>query len=792
MSAGFGPRRGVDIDITERGIPDLSAAARDRWEAFDQVYRSLCAILFNYAPLSGHPGGSISSGRFVATLLFGGMDYDVARPDRSDADQVVYAAGHKALGLYAMWALRDEIARLGAPDLLPSDPAERLRLEDLLGFRRNPTNRTPLYLEFGAKALDGHPTPATPFVPVATGASGVGMASSVGLAIAMADTFGVGGPRIHIVEGEGGLTPGRVSEALAAAGTASLGNAVVHLDWNQSSIDSDRVCREGDVPGDYVQWTPGELFFLHDWNVIHVPDGTDFAQILAAQALARELDTGQPTAIVYRTTKGWRYGIEGRKSHGGGHALCSAEFFQSLVPLLAPGPEGLPSCPPHDTRCRSGSDHAQVERCYWTALQHVRAALAGQTPVVEALAGDLRRAVERLDASGRRPRSDAPDVGAAFRSAEGAVDAPPPDGLALEPGSSVPLRTQLGRVLGHLNRASGGAVIVAAADLLDSTAVSDGAAGFPKGYFNAHANPGSRTLSAGGIAEDAMCGILSGLSSFGRHIGVGSSYGAFIAPLGHISARLHAIGCQAREAVRGEPYRPFVLVCGHAGLKTGEDGPTHADPQALQLLQENFAPGTMITLTPWEPSEIWYLVAAGLAARPAVLAPFVTRPSEPVLDREGLGLAPARDAARGVYLLRAARGERHGTVVLQGSGVTYAFVRETLPLLEREGIDVDVFHVSSVELFDTLDEATRREVFPEERALEAMGVTGFTLPTLYRWVRSDRGLRHSVFPFRRGHYLGSGPGPEVIHEAGLDGEGQLRAVTAYVNELARIPAGVGG
>jgi len=31
-----------------------------------------------------------------------------------------------------------------------------------------------------------------------------------------------------------------------------------------------------------------------------------------------------------------------------------------------------------------------------------------------------------------------------------------------------------------------------------------------------------------------------------------------------------------------------VLVCAHAGLKTGEDGPTHADPQPLQLLQENF------------------------------------------------------------------------------------------------------------------------------------------------------------------------------------------------------------
>ena len=52
----------------------------------------------------------------------------------------LYAAGHKALGLYAMWALRNEIVRIGAPELLPQDDRMQLRLEDLLGFRRNPVN----------------------------------------------------------------------------------------------------------------------------------------------------------------------------------------------------------------------------------------------------------------------------------------------------------------------------------------------------------------------------------------------------------------------------------------------------------------------------------------------------------------------------------------------------------------------------------------------------------------------------------------------------------------------------
>src|SRR5688572_5147906 len=118
----FGPRRCMFINAAERmaeeGEP-LEEAALDDCETLDLFYRTLCAVLYNYAPLSGHPGGSISCGRFVARLLFDTMDYDLARPTRRDADIISFAAGHKALGLYAMWALRNEIARIAAPELLP-------------------------------------------------------------------------------------------------------------------------------------------------------------------------------------------------------------------------------------------------------------------------------------------------------------------------------------------------------------------------------------------------------------------------------------------------------------------------------------------------------------------------------------------------------------------------------------------------------------------------------------------------------------------------------------------------
>jgi len=783
----FGPRRGVYVDardLLEDDTPPLSPAEVEQLEGFDLVYRSLCALLYNYVPLSGHPGGSISSGRFVQALLFHTMHYDLADPDREDADLISYAAGHKALGLYALWALRNEVARIAAPHLLPADPRRQLRLEDLLGFRQSPTRRTPLFVQLQSKALDGHPTPATPFLRLATGASGVGVASSLGLAFAAADAFGKHAPKVHVVEGEGGLTPGRVAEALAATGTASIGNAILHVDWNQASIDSNHVCRDGEKPGDYVQWDPVELAYLNDWNVIYVPGGFDFNQIVAAQQAALRMENGQPTAIVYRTTKGWQYGIEGRASHGAGHKLCADAFFGAVAPLLEGVAAELPRCPIDAQLCQGGQDSAVIEKCAWDALLVVRRRLETDLAVTRYLAGRLLESRDGLDRLVRLPRADAPRVEAVYETAREMLAAAPED-LMSKVGSSATLRGELGLALAHCNRRSGGALLTAAADLLGSTSVNVIGESFGPGFYNAQGNPAARTLSLGGICEDGATGILSGISTFGHHIGVVASYGAFLAPLAHIGSRLHAIGSQARQAVSGDAFKPMVVICAHAGLMTGEDGPTHADPQALQLLQENFPPGTVVTLTPWEPREIWTLVGAALAGRPAVVAPFVTRPSVRVPDRARLGLAPASTAATGVYKLRQARGKPDGVVVLQESGATLAFVEEALPLLEKAGIDLDVYYVASSELFDRLAPAEQERVFPAAAAEQAMGITGFTRQTMYRWIRSARGREFTLHPFQHGHFLASGRGEAVMQEAGLDGVSQYEAIRCFLGASPR-------
>lgn len=791
----LGPRRGQFYDVNDilKSVDPVQKSELDKFEKLDLIYRTLCGILYNFVPTSGHPGGSISSGRFVESVIYKTADYNFSDPRLESNDMVVYAAGHKAMGLYAMYALRNELVRAFKPGLLP-DENNQLRFEDLLGFRRNPVNDTPLFKKFKSKALDGHPTPSTPFVKVATGASGVGVPSGFGLALGAVDYFGDSAPKVHMVEGEGGMTPGRVAEALAAASSMCLHNIIMHIDFNQASIDSNRVCRDGELRGDYVQWDPAELAYLHDFNVIYVDDGKDHNKCIVAQAFAKQLNNGMPTAIVYRTIKGWQYGIEGRGSHGAGHKFCSPEYYNFLSTFENTFGVKMPVFVAKNTtelknefgqlvpQFEGDWNRINIEKYYWDTLLIVRDVIE-KNKDLSFFAEAVEDSKKRLEKLNRKPRESKPELDKLYSDKSINVNDIPEE-LKIVPGSVTTIRAVLGSSLGYINKKTNGAVLGVAADLLGSTSVNLVGEGFQNGFFNSKSNPGSRILTVGGICEDAMGGMMAGLGAYGRHMGVSSSYGAFISAMEHTDARLHAIGEMSKVEHYGGNYNTWILVNAHAGLKTGEDGPTHADPQCLQLLQGNFPKGTVITLTPWEPGEVWSLLVAGLMKRPAVLSPYVTRPNEKIFDRKALNLAPASEAAKGMYLLRKADPKKKldGSIVLQESGVTIEFVSYVLPKLDAEGYNVNVYYISSAELFDLLPEKEKEEIYPQEVAQTALGITGFTLPTMEKWITSYEGRKRILHPFRNGHFLGSGTAEIVLKQAGLDGEGIYAEVINYLKK----------
>jgi len=94
-------------------------------------------------------------------------------------------------------------------------------------------------------------------------------------------------------------------------------------------------------------------------------------------------------------------------------------------------------------------------------------------------------------------------------------------------------------------------------------------------------------------------------------------------------------------------------------------------------------------------------------------------------------------------------------------------------------VNMNVYYVASAELFGLLSDKEQEKIMPTERTYEAMGITDFTLPTMYQWVRSKEGLKRTLHSFCGNHYLGSGQAHKVLEEAGVHAEGQLKAILEY-------------
>jgi transketolase len=747
-------------DILVEKEYQLSDSEVKLFEKLEVLYRSLCAVLYNYVPLSGHPGGSISSGPIALNLVYNVMAYDLKRPYQQGFDILSYAAGHKALGLYALSAIRNEIAKTYAPELLPKE-SWQLRLEDLLGFRKAPTVNTKYFKEFNSKSLDGHPVPLTPFVCLTTGASGVGFGASVGLALAAAINYKEKAPKVNVLEGEGGLTAGRVAEALAIASRAGLDNLIIHLDWNQASIDSDKVCAKDGTCGDYVAWQPTELFYVNGLNVIEVEDGSDFKQVYGAQKFANSLNNGVPTAIVYKTIKGRKYGIEGRKSHGSGHKFASEGYYNALADFEQTFNIKIP----HFT---GETDAQNVENYYYQTLLCFRKAISQNKEIFEPLAQKLQEAKRKLFDKNlpviTKPQADFDPYTT-------------PEVLKYPEDKKVALRTAMGQALQYISEKQENNFYVSTADLSGSTAAGQIAKPYDKGFYNKRTNPESRLISSGGICEDGLSAVMSGVSAYGLNTGVAASYAAFTSSMMHTAARLHAIGQQAYNEATQNPMNTFVIFSGHAGIPTGEDGPTHADPQALQLVQENFPKNMAITLTPLDAKDVWPSLTAALAKKPAVLYPFVTRPEVAQSDR-----AEGADASKGVYAL-VKEENAEGTLIIQGSGVGEIFMQQTYPKLKEEGIKLNVYYVCSRELFLMLDEKEQEQILPLSEQKRAMAISDFTMPTMYCWLKSELGQKCSIYPFKDGKYLSSGKAPKIYEQAHLDAASQLKAIKNYLQKM---------
>jgi transketolase len=214
---------------------------------------------------SGHPTSSMSAADLIAVLAEKYLRYDFEYPDHPNNDHLIFSKGHASPLLYALYAAGGAI----------SD-------EELLSLRR-----------FGSR-LEGHPSPALPWVDVATGSLGFGLPVGVGVALA-AKTVDPRPYRVWVLVGDSEMAEGSVWEAFEHASHWQLDNLIVVLDVN-------RLGQSGETMHGWNAISYADRARSFGWDAF-VIDGHDVEAIDAAYAEATATN-GRPTVVVARTKKG--------------------------------------------------------------------------------------------------------------------------------------------------------------------------------------------------------------------------------------------------------------------------------------------------------------------------------------------------------------------------------------------------------------------------------------------------------------------------------------------------------
>src|ERR671917_1471716 len=253
------PRR---YEVTQQ--IDQGTVGAEQWRALAQQLR-VDSIRSSTGASSGHPTSSMSAAELMAVLLGKYLRYDFDAPGNPANDHLIFSKGHASPLLYSMYKAAGAITD-----------------EELMTFR-----------EFGSR-LQGHPTPAIPWVDVATGSLGQGLPIGVGVALAgkYLDKLPY---RVWVLCGDSEMAEGSMWEAFQHASFYELDNLIAILDMN-------RLGQRGETMLGHHGEIYAERLRAFGWHAIQI-DGHDVAEI--DRAYEEALQTrDRPVMIVAKTYKG--------------------------------------------------------------------------------------------------------------------------------------------------------------------------------------------------------------------------------------------------------------------------------------------------------------------------------------------------------------------------------------------------------------------------------------------------------------------------------------------------------
>jgi transketolase len=269
----------------------ISTPRAELWHELAQQLR-VDSIRATAVTRSGHPTSAMSAADLMAVLLEKYLRYDFDRPDEPNNDHLIFSKGHASPLLYALYK---------AAGAISDDELLTLRL---LGSR-----------------LEGHPSPALPWVDVATGSLGFGLPVGAGIALA-AKRLDPRPYRVWVLCGDSEMAEGSVWEALEHAAFWKLDNLTVIVDVNRLGQAGETM--HGWDVASYAE--RARAFGLHALVI----DGHDPGEIDAAYADAIAVE-GRPTLIAARTVKG--KGVAAVENRSGWHGKAMNDPAAAVAEL---------------------------------------------------------------------------------------------------------------------------------------------------------------------------------------------------------------------------------------------------------------------------------------------------------------------------------------------------------------------------------------------------------------------------------------------------------------------------
>jgi transketolase len=243
---------------------------------------------------SGHPTSSMSCAHLLAVLFADHLRFDVKDPAYPSNDRFILSKGHAAPGLYAT------LKGIGA-----------FGDDELLTLRKQ------------GSPLQGHPAPIPelPWVDVATGSLGQGLAIGLGMAVSM--RLDGSDARVWVLLGDSEMAEGSVWEAMEAIAFHGASNVTAILDLN-------RLGQRGPTMHGWA----GDVFRRRaeafGWSATEI-DGHDVGQIDLAYRNAIADD--HPTFIVARTEKGHGVSFLANQEGWHGKAVPSDQLQDAIDQL---------------------------------------------------------------------------------------------------------------------------------------------------------------------------------------------------------------------------------------------------------------------------------------------------------------------------------------------------------------------------------------------------------------------------------------------------------------------------